>query len=360
MSWAWARALRSMVSSAVVSVRVHGAGAKHLGPAEDGGQRGPQFVRDGRQKFVLEPARLLDPLASQDLLGHVQARDEHPVDRTARVPPGGVDEIEDQPIGARVMLQLDRNLLAHEGLGARHHLIEQLRESLVFHVREGLVQGLPHHVAAAHEGAVGGVGEGEEVRRPLQDGDGDRGLHEERMLLLPLGLRLGARGLLSLQEPGVLVLRQLAARDVLEDERHQPLLGPAHAAGVHVEPAIHGGRVVLEASGLPRVGHRSVEPEPGLVEGRHQLERRLAHGVPEARLPLEGGVGLEKAVIDRHSRHVDDHLHQAKAVVDRLEERAIALLAEAQLVGQIERWPGPGTWPLPGRRGEKAGQSPEI
>ena len=96
MSCACARALRSMVSSArAAGSLVEPPAAQHVRPAEDGGQRRAQLVRDGGEELVLEAVGALglgarralareQPLAL--LLGRLRVGDvERDADHPARL-----------------------------------------------------------------------------------------------------------------------------------------------------------------------------------------------------------------------------------------------------------------------------------
>ena len=60
MIWFWARALRSMVARPCeISSTVGEVAPEHLGPAEDGVERGAQFVGERGQELVLHAAHAL-------------------------------------------------------------------------------------------------------------------------------------------------------------------------------------------------------------------------------------------------------------------------------------------------------------
>jgi hypothetical protein len=134
----------------------------------------------------------------------------------------------------------------------------------------------------------------------------------------------------------------LARGDVAEQQRDAAAGIAADARCVDVEPASHRLRAVLEARRLAGAGDTSIGIDPEAVQPRHQFQRRPAGGVRQAGMPLESRVHLDEAVIDRLSLLVEDHVDDAKALVDRFEQGAVALLAGAQFfrgahaVGRVE------------------------
>nr|CAA9291394.1 hypothetical protein AVDCRST_MAG63-4389 [uncultured Armatimonadetes bacterium] len=115
-----------------------------------------------------------------------------------------------------------------------------------------------------------------------------------------------------------------------EQDGDAALLAGSDGQGVHVEPAPHGGRVALETRGLARQGHGPVGAEPELVQVRDESAGRPAEGVGEARVPLERGVDLDEAVVPRLAPRVQEHLHDAEALVDGAEEGSVPLLAQGE------------------------------
>ena len=132
-------------------------------------------------------------------------------------------------------------------------------------------------------------------------------------------------------QPAQFLFRALARRDVGKQQRHLAAVRAADAGGVDIEPARHGRRLVLEARRLARERHPAIGVEPERVQAGQHLARGAAHGIHQAGVLLEHRVHLQEAVVDRLAGRVEDHLEDAEALVDRLEQGAIAFFAGAQL-----------------------------
>ena len=115
--------------------------------------------------------------------------------------------------------------------------------------------------------------------------------------------------------------------------------------------------MALEARSLAGGSDPPVPLEPRPIEIGDQLARGLAERADQTGLALEGVVHLEEAVVDGLAVGVDDHLHQAVAVRDGLEEHAVALLRELALRERGRRVLG---HRFGERAGERGGQSAEI
>src|SRR3546814_2756611 len=89
---------------------------------------------------------------------------------------------------------------------------------------------------------------------------------------------------------------------------------------------------VLEADGLAGAGHLAVNVEPMLFMPRHQRSHALSHRVAEAGMAREGGIGFDEAIVDRLPRIVEDHLYDAEARLDRIEQGSIFLRAAMQFL----------------------------
>ena len=83
------------------------------------------------------------------------------------------------------------------------------------------------------------------------------------------------------------------------------------------------GSGVLEPLRHARAGDPAIDLEPVLFVVRRERAHRLAHGVAEIGLPLEGGVDVEEAIVDRPIRRIEDHLDDAEALIDRVEQLAV-------------------------------------
>ena len=105
--------------------------------------------------------------------------------------------------------------------------------------------------------------------------------------------------------------------------------GLADPEGVDVVPAVERRRDVLEAQRFARQRDAAVGVEPVLLVVLREFAHPLAHRVGQAGLAREGRVDLDGAVVDRLLLPVELHLDDAEVGVDRLEERAVALLSLA-------------------------------
>ncbi len=117
----------------------------------------------------------------------------------------------------------------------------------------------------------------------------------------------------------------------MEEDRHLPGSRRAVAPGVHVVPLAQRGGILLEALRLPRARHPPVRLEPVILQVRRDLARAPAQRpAVQAALASEGRVDLQEAVVRRAVRRVEEDLHHAEPFVERLEERAVLLLARPQ------------------------------
>ncbi len=109
-------------------------------------------------------------------------------------------------------------------------------------------------------------------------------------------------------------------------------VGFTHPEGVDIVPDVPERlRVILEASPLARQRDLSVDVEPMLLVFRYQRPHGGAYRILESGLASEGRIDLLKDIIHRLLVIVEDHLDDAEAGIDRLEEVAIALGAATQL-----------------------------
>jgi hypothetical protein len=156
----------------------------------------------------------------------------------------------------------------------------------------------------------------------------DRG--EEVVLQPARAFGIGPGLLLALEQGRALELGVLPCRDVLEEDGHLSRLGFAEAEGVDVEPPLHRLGVVLEADRLARQGHGPVRAHPPAIQAGHELEGRVPDGVGQSGGRVEGGVGLHEPIVARLPVRVEQHLHDAEAVLDGVEQHVVPRLARAQ------------------------------
>ncbi len=128
------------------------------------------------------------------------------------------------------------------------------------------------------------------------------------------------------------LLGPLARADVVEENRDLPLLCRTVAEGVDVvEPGgIQVSGLVLEAGGLAGLGNASVDLEPVFFMARIQLADGATLGPDEPGLRDEGRVRLHEPVVHRAAALVEEHLDDAKAFVDGVEQNPVALFALLQ------------------------------
>lgn len=75
--------------------------------------------------------------------------------------------------------------------------------------------------------------------------------------------------------------------------------GAADAEGLDLEPPAHRRRFLHEVRRLARLGDAGVQVDPVPLEAGDEFASRPAHRVHEPRVPLEGRVGFQKAIIGR-------------------------------------------------------------
>ncbi|MNV02306.1 hypothetical protein D3C71_925380 [compost metagenome] len=291
---------------------------QQFAPAQDGGQRGAQFVGQGGQELVLEPRHVFSGTARGTLglqqflaghfdfaaLGHIRAAagqaDEAAHAREARA------RVHFQPaplaIGAAA---------AHQGVHGALRLQRFLQFVLEHRGIVGMDQAAPdifrHALIAAKELGEGAVDEARMaalIEHP----------HRHRQAV-------GERAETGLAF-GQLHLDLLAAGDVEEHHGHAVLARLAHAHGFHRVPAPQATGLQLELLGLPAQGHLAVDAEPvGLVPLDHGTHA-LPGGVDQPGVALEGVIDLQEAVVDRQFL-LEQHLDHAEAGVHLLQHAAV-------------------------------------
>ncbi|MDA8521487.1 hypothetical protein M5C95_12040 [Acidovorax sp. NCPPB 4044] len=131
-----------------------------------------------------------------------------------------------------------------------------------------------------------------------------------------------------LQAPFAVLQRRLGAaarRDVGEQDADTAGHGGVGGKGEDVEAAVAElFRELLEADGLAPGGHAAVAFEPSTVEVGDQLAHRFAGRVDESGVPPESRVHFQEAVVGGPARGVEDHLDDAKAFVDGVEQLPVA------------------------------------
>jgi len=235
-----------------------------------------------------------------------------------------VDEVEEAllRLGARCARDADGHLAAHVRRAGGEHVVEQVLESLIDDLRKRLQHGLADQLAVADEPVVRFVGEREHVLRAAH--------HRQK----------AGRLLEDVFEPGTLHLertkqslafggRGAGRRDVVEQHGDLPFVGPADAEGVGIVPATVRRHGRLDADRLSGARHAGVRLHPERIPRATELAEQPPRGIAQPRLPRERRVDLEVPDIRGLSLFIEQHLDDAQAGVDRLEQRAVARLALA-------------------------------
>src|SRR5215212_6568593 len=133
-----------------------------------------------------------------------------------------------------------------------------------------------------------------------------------------------------------LSVASLSRGGVGEDDGDPLAVLTTDTRGVDVEPLIQCLGVALEAHVLARIRDPAEGLEPVRFGVRVELERGLALSVCEARQPPERWVRLQDAIVHRPALFVVQHLDDAEAFVDRIEQLAVAFFGLAQrLLGTL-------------------------
>ena len=138
----------------------------------------------------------------------------------------------------------------------------------------------------------------------------------------------------EVEQPGL--FRQLlvgfdAQGDVVENNRHLAAVLAADPAGIGIEPtATHRFGFVDETDGFAGEGDLAVNFDPVAFDSGDEIEHPLAGRIDQASLLLEGRVHFQILIVQRLVARVEDHFDEAKSLVDRGEQRVIAVLALAQ------------------------------
>lgn len=111
-----------------------------------------------------------------------------------------------------------------------------------------------------------------------------------------------------------------------------PLVRLTKTEGVHVKPTLQLFGPSLETRWLTRQCDRTVSLEPVLFVLGGKRAHALALSGNEARLFLEGRIGDQEAIVMRPCVVIEEHFDDAKAFVNRIEERAISQFGLPQLL----------------------------
>src|SRR5580765_5782928 len=135
------------------------------------------------------------------------------------------------------------------------------------------------------------------------------------------------KGLAQFCGNGAQRLFTLSSRsDVVEENGNVPLLGPAESERVDViEPAAGKGRI-LKPPRLPGQSDLAVNLEPLLLVRWRDLAHPASNGVPDAGLLLKDPIDVQKTVINRVVRVIEQYLDHAETLVDRIKQSAVLLL----------------------------------
>lgn len=119
-------------------------------------------------------------------------------------------------------------------------------------------------------------------------------------------------------------LDQLAFADVFKE--HADLVGGRLADGEseNVEPAVHRGGFAFEPLGDTGLRDAAIGLGPKILDIRLQLAHRLADRIAQARLPEEGIIGFDEAIVVACAVGTEDHLDDAEALVDGVEQQFVA------------------------------------
>ena len=128
-----------------------------------------------------------------------------------------------------------------------------------------------------------------------------------------------------------LALQPVARGDVLEDDRDAAQGFRFEPENIELQHPLGGREITFEADRYAGREHRFVGGVPILGDVGHHLPDGLADHVVQTRLNLEGRIGFEVAKIRGRTLPAAHPLDDAEALVDRVEQGPIALLALAQL-----------------------------
>src|SRR5690606_31588989 len=116
------------------------------------------------------------------------------------------------------------------------------------------------------------------------------------------------------------LLGPLPFADIRQLHGYPSLLRPSGPERIDLEPAVYGFHVVDEALLFASHCDACAKPDPVIFYIWHERPDRLALGIHQAGVGLEGRVGHKVAEIDRRAGIVEDHLPDAEANVYGLEE----------------------------------------
>lgn len=124
-------------------------------------------------------------------------------------------------------------------------------------------------------------------------------------------------------------------RDVLEKDRHQPVLEGSEAEGRDFEMAAGDDQLVAEADRFSGAQDLAVERDPVVSLVGHHLAQVLADDVGNAGVAFIGGVGEDVDVIAERTMRPVEKLDDAEAIVHVLEQDAVDLAVQR---GSLRGW----------------------
>ena len=222
----------------------------------------------GEQRLALG-VRVLQGLASADLIGDIDGDREHAVDLAPRV----AHRLEVEREVAILVIQRHPELVGHVRLAGLIDPIEDRRQHRLGQLGERLAVGLAGQIVAADHPLVDRVGELEPMLGPGQDRDGDRRLEQE---VIALALDDRARPPIGDDPLGGLGADHQGAADLAVVVEHGRVpVGPVDL----FDPSVaedRNQRVLVP--GGPRVRHHVVDLRP---DDRPALLPAVATALPE-------------------------------------------------------------------------------
>ncbi len=118
--------------------------------------------------------------------------------------------------------------------------------------------------------------------------------------------------------------------DVLEQHRHLEAVAIRDPEREHIEPPVQRLGFVDEADRLPGLCDAAIDLVPVRLVRGSQLPHGLALRIHQPGLHLEAWIDLAKTVVERMPVFVEQHFDDAKAFIDRREQRAVAFFTSPQ------------------------------
>ena len=126
------------------------------------------------------------------------------------------------------------------------------------------------------------------------------------------------------------VLGELLRRDVVKQNGHVSQRWGVDAKRIHAEPPVQRLCLLFESHRSAGQGNFSAGAKPMLLVCLSQIAHAAADRIAQASVLLEGGIDLEKHVVDGATFRVEEDLNRAESDVDRLEQRSIVVFVEAR------------------------------